>query len=131
MPFSPNHFAELNLLLQFPGTSAQAGIKVHRHGARTVQRGGLGFGFWVRPGVARAATFLPVVALVLARQQLAACGGRPDELGEAPKGQQSVWRLADQGPTTEDQCCGNLESQTCDSQDAHAHKNTHTHRFTP
>ena len=33
MPFSPNHFAELNLLLQFPGTSAQAGIKVHRHGA--------------------------------------------------------------------------------------------------
>ena len=29
MPFSPNHLAELNLLLQFPSASTQEGIKVH------------------------------------------------------------------------------------------------------
>ncbi|MBR9871793.1 MAG: TIGR02647 family protein [Gammaproteobacteria bacterium] len=29
MPFSPVHLAELNLLLQFPSTSTQEGIKVH------------------------------------------------------------------------------------------------------
>jgi len=33
MPFSPNHIAELNLLLQFPSASGQEGIKVHRHTA--------------------------------------------------------------------------------------------------
>jgi uncharacterized protein (TIGR02647 family) len=33
MPFSPNHLAELNLLLQFPSTSTQEGIKVHSHSA--------------------------------------------------------------------------------------------------
>lgn len=33
MPFSPNHLAELNLLLQFPSTSMQEGIKVHAHSA--------------------------------------------------------------------------------------------------
>ncbi|MDY6840853.1 MAG: TIGR02647 family protein [Pseudomonadota bacterium] len=33
MPFSPNHLSELNLLLQFPSTSAQEGIKVHSHSA--------------------------------------------------------------------------------------------------
>ncbi len=33
MPFSPNHLAELNLLLQFPSTSTQEGIKVHAHSA--------------------------------------------------------------------------------------------------
>jgi uncharacterized protein (TIGR02647 family) len=33
MPFSPNHLSELNLLLQFPYTSTQEGIKVHSHSA--------------------------------------------------------------------------------------------------
>ncbi|EMP56190.1 TIGR02647 family protein [Marinobacter koreensis] len=33
MPFSPNHLSELNLLLQFPSTSTQEGIKVHSHSA--------------------------------------------------------------------------------------------------
>lgn len=33
MPFSPNHLAELNLLLQFPSASTQEGIKVHAHSA--------------------------------------------------------------------------------------------------
>jgi len=33
MPFSPNHVAELNLLLQFPSTSTQEGIKVHAQDA--------------------------------------------------------------------------------------------------
>ncbi|XOB91449.1 TIGR02647 family protein [Pseudomonadota bacterium 24LQ007] len=33
MPFSPNHLAELNLLLKFPSTSTQEGIKVHAHSA--------------------------------------------------------------------------------------------------
>ncbi|HLT12902.1 MAG TPA: TIGR02647 family protein [Marinobacter sp.] len=33
MPFSPVHLAELNLLLQFPSTSTQEGIKVHAHTA--------------------------------------------------------------------------------------------------
>ncbi|MGC8120253.1 TIGR02647 family protein [Marinobacter sp. VGCF2001] len=33
MPFSPDHLAELNLLLQFPSTSTQEGIKVHAHSA--------------------------------------------------------------------------------------------------
>lgn len=33
MPFSPNHLAELNLLLQFPSVSTQEGIKVHAHAA--------------------------------------------------------------------------------------------------
>tara|TARA_Y100000588_G_scaffold314936_1_gene342792 strand:+ start:663 stop:923 length:261 start_codon:yes stop_codon:yes gene_type:complete len=33
MPFSPKHLAELNLLLQFPSTSTQEGIKVHAHSA--------------------------------------------------------------------------------------------------
>lgn len=39
MPFSPDHLAELNLLLQFPSTSTQEGIKVHAHEAapETVQ----------------------------------------------------------------------------------------------
>ncbi len=33
MPFSANHLSELNLLLQFPSTSTQEGIKVHAHTA--------------------------------------------------------------------------------------------------
>ncbi|WP_336366128.1 TIGR02647 family protein [Marinobacter sp. C2H3] len=33
MPFSPNHLSELNLLLQFPSSSTQEGIKVHSHSA--------------------------------------------------------------------------------------------------
>ena len=33
MPFSPNHLSELNLLLQFPSSSMQEGIKVHEHSA--------------------------------------------------------------------------------------------------
>ncbi|MEC7816061.1 MAG: TIGR02647 family protein [Pseudomonadota bacterium] len=33
MPFTPNYLAELNLLLQFPSTSTQEGIKVHAHTA--------------------------------------------------------------------------------------------------
>ncbi|WP_372965823.1 TIGR02647 family protein [Marinobacter sp.] len=33
MPFSPIHLAELNLLLQFPSTSTQEGIKVHSNEA--------------------------------------------------------------------------------------------------
>ncbi|AOY86908.1 TIGR02647 family protein [Marinobacter salinus] len=33
MPFSDDHLAELNLLAQFPSTSAQEGIKVHSHTA--------------------------------------------------------------------------------------------------
>lgn len=33
MPFSTNHLAELNLLLQFPSISTQEGIKVHAHTA--------------------------------------------------------------------------------------------------
>ncbi|MFV8570308.1 TIGR02647 family protein [Marinobacter sp. SBS5] len=39
MPFSPVHLAELNLLLQFPSTSTQEGIKVHASSAaaETVQ----------------------------------------------------------------------------------------------
>ena len=33
MPFSPNHLAELNLLLQFKSASTREGIKVHAHSA--------------------------------------------------------------------------------------------------
>lgn len=33
MPFSTDNIAELNLLLQFPSTSTQEGIKVHSHSA--------------------------------------------------------------------------------------------------
>lgn len=33
MAFSPDHIAELNLLALFHSTSAQEGIKVHRHSA--------------------------------------------------------------------------------------------------
>ncbi|MHA7879807.1 MAG: TIGR02647 family protein [Saccharospirillum sp.] len=33
MAFSVDHLAELNLLNQFPLTSQQAGLKVHRHEA--------------------------------------------------------------------------------------------------